>query len=219
MTEWERTVAKLSKTYSSEYCPPELKDVLDVSKTRSHMGRAYPKLYKIAADLAINDTWAEFGVGCGYNTTKVLRDNLSKDGTLYLFDSWTGIPEPWKLSETLTEPAGRWKFPQHTGVLLQEKDNRLIITDGFFEKTLPYQFREQLGLINIDCDLYSSTRDILFGALEYIQEGTVIIFDELIGYQCYEDHEYKALMEWLEETGYKMEWHAKESFAAVGVVT
>jgi hypothetical protein len=138
---------------------------------------------------------------------------------IYLFDSWKGIPEPWKLSENHIEPAGRWKYPSSVGIKLKEQDNRLIITDGLFADTVKkVMFPEQLGLIHIDCDLYSSTRDVLFGANEYIDAGTVIIFDELIGYQCYEDHEYKALREWLEETGYNMEWHAKERFAVVGVV-
>lgn len=210
--------SEVKKSYSRDYCPPELKDVLDVTG-QGRRNRDYDVLYKIAADLAPNNTWAEFGVGCGHNTTAVLRDLLTDDGTLYLFDSWTGIPEPWKLSDVLVEPAGRWKFPQKTGVLLEQKDNRLIVTDGFFEKTLPHEFKEQLGLVNIDCDLYSSTRDILFGAIDYIRRGTVIIFDELIGYQYYRDHEYKALTEWLNKTNYKMEWHAKEKFAAVGVVT
>ncbi len=209
---------KVMKTYSRNYCPPELKDIKDVTGTGG--SRAYRALYKIAAELAPNDTWAEFGVGCGHNTTKHLRHVLGADGHLYLFDSWTGIPEAWKLSEHHIEPIGKWKFPSSVGIRLQQLDNRLIITDGFFKDTIPnVLFPEQLGLIHIDCDIYSSTRDVLFGLNKFIDTGTVIIFDELIGYQCYEDHEYKALQEWLEETERKMEWHAKESFAVVGVVS
>ncbi len=207
------------RTYSPEHCPPELLDVKDVTGTKQFHKRAYPALYKIATDLAPNQTWAEFGVGCGYGTTKVLRDYLSPDGNLFLFDSWEGIPEDWVLGPDLTSRKGSWRFPSSVGINLQQKDNRLILRDGLFADSLPDTiFPGQLGLIHIDCDLYSSTRDVLFGANEYINVGTVIIFDELIGYRYYEDHEYRALKEWLAETERKMEWHAKESFAAVGVV-
>lgn len=204
-------------SYSRKYCPPELANVKDVTGMGKY-NRDYDVLYPIAAELAPNKTWAEFGVGCGHNTTKMLRRLLAEDGTLHLFDSWEGIPEPWEMGEGHTVRAGTWKYPSSVGISLKEIDNRLVITDGLFEKTLPYHFPEQLGLVHIDCDLYSSTRDILFGAKDHIGSGTVLIFDELIGYQYYEDHEYKALMEWLEQTSNKIEWHAKERFAAVGVI-
>jgi len=202
-------------TFSREYCPKELKLVTDFK----HGFRSYKALYKVAADLAINQTWAEFGVGCGHNTTRHLRNYLSPDGNLYLFDSWEGIPEPMDWSDTNVSPIGSWKFPSSVGVKLKEIDNRLIITDGLFKDTLPkFSFPEQLGLVQIDCDIYSSTRDVLYGADAYLDTGTVMIFDELIGYQNYKEHEYKALQEWLEDTGREIEWHAKESFACVGVI-
>jgi hypothetical protein len=204
--------------YSRKYCPPELKNIEDVTE-RSHRSRAYDILYKIAADLAPTNTWAEFGVGSALNTTKVLRDVLAANGNLFLFDSWEGIPDPWALSDTFIEPTGSWKFPSSVGARLQRVDNRLVMTDGWFKDTLPFSFPEQLGLINIDCDVYSSTRDVLFGVNEFINCGTVIIFDELIGYKNYRDHEYRAMCEWMEETGRRLEWRAKERFAAVGIVT
>ena len=174
--------------------------------------RTYDPLYELAASLAPTNTWAEFGVGCG-RSAKDLSKLLGEDGNLFLFDSWKGLPDLWDLGSDQKHEPGSWKFPR-----METRDNRLIITDGWFNDVLPYAFPEQLGLINIDCDVYSSTGDVLFGALEFIGCGTVLIFDELIGYKNYRKHEYKALQEWLEETGYTMEWHGKERFAAVGVV-
>jgi len=197
------------KTYSRSHCPSELKH------TKEFKGggfRSYDHLYDVAATHAPTNTWAEFGVGCG-RSARAFADLLGSNGNLYLFDSWKGIPDDWVLSPSVTSRKGSWKFPR-----MYTKDNRLIITDGLFSDTLPFNFPEQLGLINIDCDVYSSTIDVLFGVDEYIKSGTVLIFDELIGYTNYRDHEYKALQEWLFATHRKIEWLCKERFAAVGVV-
>jgi hypothetical protein len=53
----------------------------------------------------------------------------------------------------------------------------------------------------VDCDLYSSTKTIfdLLGHLIY--SGTIIIFDELIGYRFWRRHEYKAWMEFVKQAG------------------
>lgn len=42
---------------------------------------------------------------------------------------------------------------------------------------------------------------------QYMAPGCVLLFDDLINYPDYRDHEIKALWEWLEETGRKLEVH------------
>lgn len=201
----------MNKTYCRSHCPSELKSVQDFSDGNRAF-RVYDPLYKLAAEHAPTKTWAEFGVGCGRSARDFAR-LLVKDGNLFLFDSWKGLPNKWVLGPNMTARKGSWKFPR-----MHTEDNRLIITDGWFTDTLPYDFPEQLGLVNIDCDVYSSTIDVLFGIDEYIMSGTVLVFDELIGYVNYREHEYKALQEWLFATHRKIEWLAKERFAAVGVI-
>lgn len=197
------------KTYSRKHCPKELK----LTKELKGRGfRSYDLLYATAAKHAPTNTWAEFGVGCG-RSAKHFANLLSSNGNLYLFDSWKGIPDEWALGPDMISQKGSWRFPR-----MRTEDNRLIITDGWFKDTLPFNFPEQLGLINIDCDVYSSTIDVLFGIDDYIKSGTVIIFDELIGYTNYRDHEYKALQEWLKSTGKTIKWLCKERFAVVGVI-
>lgn len=196
-------------TYSTKHCPEEL---LGIRIYEMGFERAYDPLYELATSLVPNNIWAEFGVGVG-RSSKHLAKYLSHNGKFFLFDSWEGIPESWDLGPGMCEPKGRWKFSK-----LKNYDPRLMIVDGWFNQTLPYDFPEPLGLVNFDCDVYSSTKDALFGCQEYIVPGTVLIFDEIIGYTNYKDHEYKALGEWLEHTGYEIEWHAKERFAAIGVV-
>ena len=197
------------EAYSNEFCPEELRDI-PLFDGRSF--RTYDPLYDEACRLAPTQTWAEFGVGCGRSARDLSR-RISLDGNLYLFDSWEGIPDPWDLGAGVIHDKGDWKFPP-----LVTRDGRLQVVDGWFNQSLPYEFPEQLGLVHIDCDVYSSTRDVLFGCGDYIGEGTVLVFDELIGYMNYCEHEWKALLEWLESTGYKIEWHCKEKFAVVGSV-
>ncbi|KKM25238.1 hypothetical protein LCGC14_1597030 [marine sediment metagenome] len=204
---------KLPKTtYSQLYCPDELEDVEDFTNGIIGGWRSTNELYKIGAKVAPTSTWAEFGVGCG-NSSKKLGKLLSDIGRLYLFDSWEGIPESWVLSPSTTSRKGSWSFSK-----LHTNDDRVEFVDGWYKDTLPHDFPEQLGLINIDCDIYSSTRDVLFGCDRWIGEGTVIVFDELLGYRNYAEHEYKALQEWLSYTGKTIEWLGKERFAAIGII-
>ena len=202
-----RILAPRDFPYSENYCPPELnKDVLH------YFGGSQHRWFGFGAEHACNNTWAEFGVGGGY-TTRHLQHFLSEDGKFFLFDSWEGIPEEWHLSENHVEPVGMWKYKRFASA-----DRRLEIVDGLFQGTLPYNFPEQLGLVHIDCDLYSSTKTVLVGCDDYLRDGTVLIFDEYYGYKFYADHERKACQEWLEETGKRIEWIARDDFGAMGIV-
>lgn len=191
--------------YGREHCPPELKDIKDHGHRRA-------RLWSLGSPLAPTQTWAEFGVGSGASA-KSLASMLSEDGEFFLFDSWEGIPEPWKLGDHLTEPAGKWKFKK-----MRTSDPRFTFVDGWYKDTLPFEFPEQLGLVHIDCDVYSSTRDVLRSIDPWLGAGTVLIFDELLGYQCYEDHEYKALKEWQAEFQREVKWLGKATFEAIGVI-
>ena len=59
--------------------------------------------------------------------------------------------------------------------------------------TTPHPYH--IGLLHIDCDLYSSTKTVFDHFREYIHPGTVIVFDELLNFIDYEKHEIKALYE------------------------
>jgi len=105
--------------------------------------------------------YLEFGVwqGASLRTwSHLLRNPLS---SLHGFDSFEGLPEAWD------------RFPKGTfdvkGVLPQFDDPRIILHQGWFHETLPdfvLPAHERL-LLNLDADLYSSTRYVLdtLGAL------------------------------------------------------
>ena len=72
--------------------------------------------------------------------------------------------------------------------------------DGYFEDTLPNfikNFNEEISFIHIDCDIYSSTLTIFKYLQEHIKKGTIISFDEIIGYDEYLYHELLAFYQFI----------------------
>ena len=156
----------MSVDFSTDYFPNEIEGTVPLD-------RYSKKILESAAKLAPTKIWAEFGVCKGFSTRRLL-DNLDEQGLLYLFDSWEGLPEDWFLGDHTVEEAGRYASNK-----LRLRDDRVIFVDGWYKDTLPMDFPGQLGLVNIDCDLYSSTKEVLFGCNNYIRDGTVLVFDEL----------------------------------------
>ena len=198
----------MNSCYDTKHCPDELQSTPEFT----HAWRNYHDLYRIASAACRGSLWAEFGVGVG-KTARRLLDRLPVAGRLFLFDSWQGIPTDWDLGRRMTNPKGSYSFDKP-----RIQDTRACFIDGWFKDTLPHEFGHQLGLVHLDCDVYESAHDVLFGLGHQIGAGTVLIFDELLGYERYAKHEYKALCEWRQQTGHQINWLAKERFAAVGVV-
>ena len=82
------------------------------------------------------------------------------------------------------------------------------LVPGWFSDSIPPWKAENFGSISflhVDCDLYSSTRDVLALLNDRIVPGTVIVFDEmypwsdLAEYDLWAEGEYRALGEWLAE--------------------
>jgi predicted O-methyltransferase YrrM len=163
-----------------------------------------------AGRAATSFQWAEFGTATG-TSAKDLLSVLPEGGHLYLHDSWEGLPKDWdKGNKILPAGAFRGKPP-----IIE----RTTIRKGLFSDTLPYDFGV-LGLVHIDCDLYESARDALFGCVKNIVPGTVLLFDEFsnIGYPNWREGEYKALCEWREATGHQVKWLGASIGSVFGIV-
>lgn len=171
------------------------------------------ELRRWAGRAATFPTWAEFGTAAG-TSARDLLSVLPDGGVLYLHDSWEGLPTPWDKGEKVL-PIGMFRCP-----VPSFSDPRVVIRKGLFSKTLPHAFGP-LGLVHVDCDLYASARDVLFGCDSSIVDGTVLLFDELsdIKYRNWRDGEYRALCEWREATGKRVEWIGASIGSAFGVVT
>lgn len=168
------------------------------------------ELRRMAGRAATSFTWAEFGTATGTSAQDLL-EVLPPGGHLYLHDTWEGLPAPWDKGNKVM-PAGTFRCPP-------PKLGRTTNRRGLFAKTLPYDFGP-LGLVHVDCDLYQSARDVLFGCDQNIVNGTVLMFDEFsdIGYPNWRDGEYKALCEWREATGKRVRWVAASIGSVFGIV-
>lgn len=126
--------------------------------------------------------WAiEFGVYTG-TSLAIIAEHMPVIG----LDSFDGLPEDWR------EGFGKGKFRRTDRP--ETPDNAMIVP-GLFADTLPGLTEHglpDLGLVHIDCDLYSSTVTALHGIRHYISQGTVVVFDEFHGYDGWQDHESKA---------------------------
>ncbi|WP_051087836.1 TylF/MycF/NovP-related O-methyltransferase [Endozoicomonas elysicola] len=87
------------------------------------------------------------------------------------------------------------------------------LVKGLFSETLPVFAREVLkdqpiALLHIDCDLYQSTVDIFNAIGHRLVQGSIVLFDELYNFPKWEEHEVKALHEFLNCSGKKVEYFA-----------
>ena len=138
-----------------------------------------------AIDLAdVSRPFYEFGVWMG-DSFKYLMRSFS---TGYGFDTFEGLPETWR-----SVPKGTYTS---YGAIPQIDGAQFIA--GEFSDTLPEFFekpRPKASLINFDADLYSSTLCALVNARPVIDVDTILIFDEFIINENWQQDEFKALNE------------------------
>jgi predicted O-methyltransferase YrrM len=158
--------------------------------------------------------YAEFGVYKGKSAKQILT-SMPKDRTLWLFDSFLGLPEDWNWEEDKVIEKGHFTTQGEPPRIF---DRRVRIVKGWFKDTVAEwaQRRKPLSFVHIDSDLYSSCKTVLDAISHLLVPGTVIQFDEIQGYGNSEHDEYKAWM----ETGLDFEWLGRsERFrAAVRVI-
>ncbi|WP_375687103.1 class I SAM-dependent methyltransferase [Pseudooceanicola sp. LIPI14-2-Ac024] len=143
----------------------------------------------------------EFGVHSGRTINYIAQQR--PDWTVHGFDSFEGLPEAWRDGFDAGEFA--------TDKLPPVRDNiRLHV--GWFSEAIPRFIEEHvaqddvIAYIHIDCDLYSSTKDIFRLLGERMRPGTVIVFDEYFNYDGWERGEFLAFREFLEEFGLNYEY-------------
>lgn len=146
---------------------------------------------------AVEGLTLECGVYFG-RSLRIIASQTASD--VHGFDSFEGLPETWNVNE----PAGAYS----TGGRLPSKmPANVVLHQGWFESTLPDFFAATPGeirLLHIDCDLYSSTRTVLQCANARLVPGSVLLFDDFLGYPGYEQHELRAFEEFVDEA--KVGW-------------
>jgi hypothetical protein len=153
--------------------------------------------------------WCEFGVGEG-ETFDWFASRKPRGNRLFGFDSFAGIPEAWA-----SYPAGQWQaapyMPNRPDVTIAAGEFRDSLTPDVVAGIGP------IGLLHIDCDLYSSTKTVFDRIGELIVPGTVIILDEMYHYVGWEAHEARAFTELMVAEKLEVEYLARTPTCQVGL--
>lgn len=153
--------------------------------------------------------YLEFGVFTGGTIRYMAKQKPTV--SFHGFDSFEGLPEDWfgmpLIKNSFSLKGGLPKVPKH-----------VKLHKGWFNETLPKwcaEHQDKIAFMHIDCDLYSSTVDILENLGSKLQVGTVILFDEYFNYPNWENHEYKAWKEFVEKyhIGYEYIGFARQQVA------
>lgn len=154
--------------------------------------------FKLCIDsAAIDGLVMEFGVRFGASIRQIAA---LVDQEVHGFDSFEGLPEQWH-----HEPKGSYS----TSGIIPNVPHNVNLYAGWFENTLPEFLRQHAGpvrLMNVDCDIYSSTKTVLEHLANRIIPGTVIIFDEYIGYEHWREDEFRAFQEAVVKYGWSYEY-------------
>ena len=156
-------------------------------------------VFRMAMDQAREDGLVmEFGV---YHGTSIRQIAALARYDVHGFDSFEGIPEAWN-----NERAGSYS----TDGAMPEVPANVHLHAGWFEDSIPV-FRQSdaahsispVRFMNIDCDLYSSTKTVLDQFHSQIVPGTVLVFDEFIGNLSWKQDEFKAF----HDAALQYRWH------------
>lgn len=127
----------------------------------------------------------------------------------YAFDSFQGLPAIEGVDadgfKHFKEGSFQCKLPKFTDNLSKKRVDlsKVTITPGWYDEVLNSETKrtlqtKQAAVIYIDCDLYESTLAVLDFITDYVQEGTVLMFDDWF---CFRGNpqrgEQRAFREWL----------------------
>ncbi|MBF6022878.1 class I SAM-dependent methyltransferase [Lysobacter niastensis] len=157
----------------------------------AHVGLPARVLERALALAPADGITLECGVYFGRSLRLIAR---ATTGPVHGFDSFQGLPEAWSAQEGAGAYSTAGRMPWAGG--------NVQLHAGWFEDTLPGFFARETGpvrLLHVDCDLYSSTRTVLQAADAGLVPGSVIVFDDLLAYPGYEDHELKAFLEFADK--------------------
>ena len=118
--------------------------------------------------------------------------NTNSASRYFGFDTFSGLPESW---DNFTGGLQKGFFDTQ-GQIPSMNDERVSFCKGLFQDTLPvfletYDSNNVL-VVNIDADLYSSTLFVLTQLHRFLKEGSIIVFDEfssvLHEFRAFEDY-------------------------------
>src|SRR5579862_8310051 len=163
-------------------------DYVDAHMPRAMMFSSREQLWKLAVrEIESNGLAIEFGVWEGYSI-KYFAKHFQ---VIYGFDSFLGLQEDWAGHDMVK---GSFNLK---GVLPSVPANVRLVP-GWFDQTVPEFLEKHPGncsFVHVDCDTYEATNTILSLIGDRLQPGTVMLFDEYIGFHGWQQAEYRAWQE------------------------
>jgi hypothetical protein len=194
----ERSMRELNR--SVDYIESHMADAIGFETQKEVLDHAL-------AQTTLSGHYLEFGVFTG-GTIRYIAKQLRRAGqpnaSIHGFDSFEGLPEGWTGFNL-----GRSAFS--TGGKMPKVPRNVTLNKGWFSETIS-KWRDAVAgpvaFMHVDCDIYSSTVEILEGLYTRMQPGTVLVFDEYFNYPNWERHEFKAWREFVLKHGLTYEYLA-----------
>ena len=133
------------------------------------------------------------------------------DMRFFAFDSFQGLPE----SEGAVMKKGEWASPRTVFERVIRKGGvdpaKVVTVEGLFSETLDDRLKHEhelvrAAVVHVDCDLYSSTKDVLRFVEDIVGPGTILIFD-----YWYSFRKNETVERWGERRAYG-EWSLNDRF-------
>jgi hypothetical protein len=203
-----RLVTERAAASSADYIEAHLGDAM-LFPTREQLwdhalGKAGPELL-----------YAEFGVFDGHSINHMAQRLAARGLTIHGFDSFEGLKEDWH---------GTWHAAGDfdLGGKMPKVQSNVRLVKGWFDATVPGFLEEHPGpfaFIHFDADTYEATQQLLSLLKGRIVSGTVIVFDEYLGFPNWRNCEFLAWAEFVKAAGLNYRYLAfSNSQAALQVV-
>ena len=146
--------------------------------------------------VTVKGLYLEFGVASGLTINHLAKQIAEK---IHGFDSFEGLPEDWQTGYE------KGHFAQKAPLV----EKNVVLHVGWFDKTLPPFVREHpepVAFLHVDCDLYSSTKEVFRQLDDRVTIGSVIVFDEYFNHPTWREDEFKAFHEFISDKTLKYEY-------------
>jgi hypothetical protein len=179
-----REMKRLALRESVRYARKHMQNSVGVESAREVLSLAL-------SQVTVPGHYLEFGVYKG-GTISFIADQVGGSQVVHGFDSFQGLNEAWSGDPSRFDAKGR----------LPKVPSNVRLHKGYFADTLPRWAESNpgpIGFLHIDSDLYQSAKCVFEHLQDRIVPGTVIVFDEYFNYPNWQEHEFRAFQELVEE--------------------
>ena len=150
--------------------------------------------------ITVQGLYVEFGVFSGYSINYFSNKITNKN--FYGFDSFEGLREDWVGTSGV-------KGTFNLDGILPKVNANVSLVKGWFDDSLPNFLKkhsDNFSFIHFDADTYESTALLLDLIGHRIEKGTVVVFDEYLGYPNWQNGEYRAWKQFIEKENISYEY-------------